>query len=86
MNCKYCGAALPSSGGTCRECGRMIPMDQIKLRKEMLDPKWNDYRNQNTAMYKSNTAYESKNGKKTGIIIVVVIIIIIILLAIRGLS
>ena len=39
MNCKYCGAALPTKGGICPECGRIIPMDQQKQMREMLDPK-----------------------------------------------
>ena len=52
MNCKYCGAALPTKGGVCPDCGRMIPMDQQKQMREILDPRWNEYRNKDTALYK----------------------------------
>ncbi len=82
MNCKYCGAALPSKGGTCPNCGKLIPMDQIRERREMLDPRLNEYRDMNTAMYKSNQAYEDNKDKKVGIIIVVVVILLILLLII----
>ena len=30
MNCKYCGHGLPTSGGKCPGCGRMIPINQQK--------------------------------------------------------
>ena len=45
MNCKYCGTGLPSKGGMCPGCHRMIPLDQQKMMKEMLDPRLNEYRN-----------------------------------------
>jgi uncharacterized membrane protein YvbJ len=80
MNCKYCGAALPTKGGTCPQCGRMIPMDQKKMMREMLDPRWNDYRDPNTAMYKEKRAND--DNARLGKIIVVVIIIVLIIIAI----
>ena len=58
MNCKYCGAALPTNGGVCPGCGRMIPIDQLNEIKKMIDPSWNDYRNKDTAMYKKEKAYD----------------------------
>ena len=83
MNCKYCGAALPTKGGVCPECGRMIPMpQQIEMRK-MLDPKWNEYRNMNTADYKkasNNDSYAGNSDAKVGKIIVIAIIVVIILI------
>lgn len=82
MNCKYCGAALPSKGGTCPNCGKLIPMDQIRERREMLDPRLNEYRDMNTAMYKSNQAYDDNKDKKVGIIIVVIIVLILALIII----
>ena len=82
MNCKYCGAALPSKGGTCPNCGKLIPMDQIRERREMLDPRLNEYRDMNTAMYKSNQAYDDNKDKKVGIIIVVIIVLLLALLII----
>ena len=85
MNCKYCGAALPTSGGTCPNCGKLIPMDQIKERREMLDPRWNEYKDMNTAMYKSNQAYDDNKDKKWGIIIVLAIILLLIILVIKAL-
>ena len=85
MNCKYCGAALPTSGGTCPNCGKLIPFDQLKERKEMLDPRWNEYKNQYTGMYKSNQAYEDNKDKKVGIIIVLVVILLLIILIIKAL-
>jgi predicted nucleic acid-binding Zn ribbon protein len=82
MNCKYCGAALPSKGGTCPNCGKLIPMDQIRERREMLDPRLNEYRDMNTAMYKSNQAYDDNKDKKVGIIIVVIIVLLLALIII----
>ena len=82
MNCKYCGAALPSKGGTCPNCGKLIPMDQIRERREMLDPRLNEYRDMNTAMYKSNQAYDDDKDKKVGIIVVAIIILLLVLIII----
>ena len=80
MNCKYCGAALPTKGGVCPECGKMIPISQQKEMREMLDPRWNMYRNKDTAMYKSasNTDVDAKIGKAIMFIIIVVVVIILI--------
>lgn len=87
MNCKYCGAALPSRGGVCPSCGKMIPISQQKEMKEMLDPRWNQYRNKNTALYKraSNTDGDEKIGKAIALIIIVIIAILLIAI-IKGAS
>ncbi len=82
MNCKYCGAALPTRGGVCPECGRMIPISQQKEMKEILDPKWNEFRSKDTAYYKTNqnTNNDAKIGKGVLLIIAVIILFIIIIL------
>ncbi len=85
MNCKYCGHGLPSSGGACPGCGKMIPISQQKEMREMLDPRWNQYRNKDTAFYKSasnNDSYasDSKLGKKILIIIGIVLLFLLILI------
>ncbi|HIS17393.1 MAG TPA: hypothetical protein IAC02_02140 [Candidatus Coprovivens excrementavium] len=87
MNCKYCGAALPTSGGVCPSCGKMIPISQQKEMKKILDPRWNQYRNKNTALYKqaSNTDNDAKIGKAIMLIIGVILFIIIIAI-IKGLG
>lgn len=86
MNCKYCGAALPTKGGTCPQCGRMIPMDQKKLMREMLDSRWNDYKDPNTAMYKSASNTDGENAKlgKMIAIMILIMIIIIVIVALRA--
>lgn len=80
MNCKYCGAGLPTNKGICQNCGRMIPISQQKEMREMLDPRWNQYRNKDTAMYKneSNTDSDVKTGKAIAIIIAIIVVIILI--------
>lgn len=80
MNCKYCGSSLPTKGGVCPNCGKIIPITQQKQMREILDPKWNQYRNKNTALYKkeSNDKTDAKIGKIITIIILVIITIIII--------
>lgn len=86
MNCRYCGHALPTSGGVCPGCGKMIPISQQKEMREMLDPRWNQYRNKDTAFYKSASNNEV-NDKKIGnavVLIVVVIIVIILIAVIKG--
>ena len=80
MNCKYCGAALPTQGGVCPECGRMIPISQQKDMRDMLDPRWNQYRNKDTAMYKSasnNDGNDAKIGKAVMLIVGVIVLLII---------
>lgn len=87
MNCKYCGAALPTKGGVCPSCGKMIPISQQKEMREMLDPRWNQYRNKDTAFYKSasNTDNDAKIGKAAAVIIVVILVIII-LAIVKGMN
>lgn len=82
MNCKYCGAALPTKGGVCPECGKMIPISQQKEMREILDPRWNQYRNQDTAFYKSasNNDSNEKLGKKVILILGIILAIIILLI------
>lgn len=87
MNCKYCGAALPTSGGVCPNCGKMIPVSQQKEMKQILDPRWNQYRNKNTALYKqaSNTDNDAKIGKAV-LLIIAVIIVVILIAIIKGMG
>jgi hypothetical protein len=79
MNCKYCGAGLPTKGSVCPNCGKIIPMSQQKDMQQMLDPRWNDYRNKDTAFYKqaSNTDGDAKIGKAIALIVIVIIAVII---------
>lgn len=86
MNCKYCGHGLPTSGGKCPGCGKMIPISQQKEMREMLDPKWNEFRSQDTAFYKSESNNDSRAGKKnTGVLLLLLIVLIIIfVIVIRG--
>lgn len=86
MNCKYCGHGLPTSGGKCPGCGKMIPINQQKEMRQMLDPRWNDFRSQDTAFYKSESNNDSRAGKKnTGIIVLAIVVLLIILaIVIRG--
>lgn len=86
MNCKYCGAALPTSGGVCPSCGRMIPISQQKEMKEMLDPRWNQYRNKDTAFYKSSSNEEEKKTNKPLLFIIAVVLIILLIILIKGLG
>lgn len=87
MHCKYCGAALPTSGGVCPGCGRMIPISQQKEMREMLDPRWNQYRNKDTALYKSSSNNDTyKKTNKPLIFIFIVVLVILLLLLIKGLG
>ena len=80
MNCKYCGHGLPTSGGKCPGCGKMIPISQQKEMREMLDPKWNQFRSQDTAFYKSESNNDSRaKNKNIGIYILILIVLIILL-------
>lgn len=87
MNCKYCGAALPTQGGVCPECGKMIPISQQRDMRDMLDPRWNQYRNKDTALYKSASngdAGDAKLGKTVMIIIGIIVLLIIFALIKKG--
>lgn len=86
MNCKYCGHGLPTSGGKCPGCGKMIPISQQKEMRQMLDPRWNEFRSQDTAFYKRESNNDSRAGKKnTGVLVLLLIVLIIILvIVLRG--
>jgi len=87
MNCKYCGASLPTKGGVCPSCGRMIPMSQQKEMRKILDPKWNQYRNKDTAYYKSASNNETnKEISKIWVLLIGVILVIILIIIIKGLG
>lgn len=85
MHCKYCGASLKTSGGHCPSCGKMIPIDQQREIKRMMDPKWNLYRNKDTAFYKRNQNQDEKIGKII-FLFLAILIIIIIMVVIKGMS
>ena len=82
MNCQYCGHGVPTSGGKCPGCGKMIPISQQKQMREMLDPRWNQFRSQDTAFYKSESNNESRAGKNNKGILVIILIVVILLLII----
>lgn len=82
MNCKYCGSALPTNTGHCPSCGKMIPIDQLKMIKEMIDPKYNQYRNKDTHLYKKESAYEDNTNLGKVIVIIILVVLAIIILAI----
>lgn len=83
MNCNYCGHGLPTSGGKCPGCGKMIPISQQKQMREMLDPRWNQFRSQDTAFYKSESNNDTRSGKKNiGIYALILIVLIIILIVV----
>ena len=86
MNCKYCGAALPTKGGVCPGCGKMIPIGQQKEMKKFLDPRWNQFRNINTAFYKSNNNEAKKRLNKPLIFIIIIILIILLIIIVKGMS
>lgn len=80
MHCKYCGTAIPSTSRRCPNCGRIATREQIEFLKEFnKNSGWDKYSNKNTAMYKSEKAYEKKNI--IGIILVPLIILIIVVIA-----
>ena len=82
MNCKYCGHGLPTSGGKCPGCGRMIPINQQKQMREMLDPKWNQFRSQYTAFYKCESNNDTESGKKNSGLLILILIVVVLLLII----
>lgn len=82
MHCKYCGNALPSNGGHCPNCGRMIPVDQMIRLRQMTDPKFNEYKNQNTSFYKQNN--QSKQTNKPLLVIIIIILLILLLVLLKG--
>ncbi len=82
MNCRYCGTGLPSKGGACPGCGRMIPFDQQRQMRDLLDPRLNEYKNKDTAMYKKETAYDdAKLGKIIlfflGLLAIIILLVIV---------
>ena len=83
MYCKYCGAALPTNGGNCPNCGRMIPIDQMTRHRQMLDPKWNEYKNKDTAFYKTNQTVKKTN--KPLLVIIIILLVILLIVILKGL-
>lgn len=85
MNCKYCGASLPTRGGHCLQCGKMIPLDQQKSIKKTIEPKWNQYRNKDTVFYKRYQKKDEKIGKIIFLFLAILISVITIVI-IKGMS
>lgn len=87
MNCKRCGAALPSHGFICKSCGAMMDSEQIKRQKEYI----NENKNNNEVFLKSdlysnepiNRNYEKiRSNKILGALLIVLVLIILIIIAI----
>ena len=83
MNCKYCGAAIPTALGHCPNCGRIMPVDQLTRHQQMIDPKWNEYRSKDTSLYKTNQ-HEKKTNKAL-LVIIIIILVIILIVILKGL-
>ena len=88
MYCKKCGAALPSIGYTCKNCGAMMDMDQIKMQRKIRDQKKktqvevhllsDQYSQENIKRDYS----KRKDNKYLGAILIVLVVIILIIVAI----
>lgn len=88
MICKRCGAALPSDGVTCIQCGTMMSKDQIEEQK-----KWKEINKQNNniqlmsskyGVNKENFSYEAepkKENKLLGLLVIVGVLFLILLIA-----
>lgn len=89
MICNRCGAALPSDGVTCKQCGAMMSKEQIEEQK-----KWKEINKQNNninanlmssryGVNKENFNYNEpkKENKLLGLLVIVGIVFIIIIIA-----
>ena len=88
MYCKKCGAALPSHGFICKQCGTMMDSEQIKEQKEYIKNEENQKIEVNllSDRYRStpvNRDYSKrKDNKLLGGILIILVVIILIIIAI----
>lgn len=88
MICKRCGAALPSDGVTCMQCGTMMSKEQIEEQK-----KWKEINKQNNKVQLMSSKYgvnkdefnyntEPKKEKKLlGVLVIVGVLLVVLLIA-----
>lgn len=89
MICNKCGAALPSDGVTCKQCGTMMSKEQIEEQK-----KWKEINKQNNnkielmssryGVNKETFKYDNepkKENKVLGLLIIVGVVFAIIIIA-----
>lgn len=87
MECKKCGASLPSEGFICKRCGAMMSEAQIKEQK-----KYNQDNNKSVELTFLSDRYSNKpidrnfkkinDNKYLGAILIILIVIILIIVAI----
>lgn len=87
LNCKICGAALPSHGFICKNCGAMMDSEQIKMQKKFI----NENKKNNEVILKSdlfskepiNRNYNKESSNKIlGAVLIILVLIILIIIAI----
>ena len=89
MICKRCGAALPSNGVVCLQCGAMMSKEQIEEQKKWkeINKETNKTINLMSSKYnvnKENFNYDNepkKENKLLGLLVVVGVFLIILIIA-----
>jgi len=88
MYCKKCGAALPSHGFICKNCGAMMDTEQIKEQKEYLKNEGNKKMEVNllSDRYSSEPIERNyqkhKENKYLGALLIVLVVVVLIIIAI----
>lgn len=89
MQCKKCGASLPSHGFICRSCGTMMSSEQIKEQKGYMRDNnqkvelnflSDKYRREPIVRDYSND--KPKENKYLGALLIILVIIVLIIIAI----
>ena len=82
MHCKYCGSSLSNLSNVCPNCGRLITIEQQKIKKDINgfnNPYVNRLNELNKKEYINNNI---KNNKIKGIALIIIIILLIFVIAI----
>ena len=83
MNCKRCGAVLPSEGYMCKVCGALMDQEQIAAQKENM--KANPTTKRPTLFseqYGVKKEYQPAETSNKGLMAAVMLIIVVFLIAI----
>ena len=88
VECRKCGASLPSRGYLCKNCGTMMDKEQIKLQKEYIKNEENKKIEVNflSDRYRREPVNRNLEGHKEqkllGVLVIIIVLFILILLAI----
>ena len=81
MNCKRCGAVLPSEGFVCKECGMLMDKDQIASQKDKMRSNLGKTPSLMSVQNGGKIVYNDDKQANKGLLAAVMLVVVVFLVA-----